>query len=86
MEDITGTVAIRLSQGNLTTRRLLKGNLKPVSTIYADHGKINIDELNWMSLTAYNCPYVEIGKAQALIINSVISRFSHGEIGSAIWT
>jgi hypothetical protein len=84
MEDMSGTVAIRLSQGNLTARRFLKGNIKPVSTIYADHGKINIDELNWLSLTAKNCPSVEIKKAQALIINSVISRFRLGETGSAI--
>jgi len=84
MEDISGTVALRLSQGNLTARRLSRGNQKPVSSIYADHAKINIDSLNWMSLTAYNCQSVEIGKAQALIINSVISRIRLGETGSAI--
>ena len=37
-------------------QKLTKGNIKPISTIYVDHGKVSIDELNWMTMTVLIVP------------------------------
>jgi hypothetical protein len=84
VEELSGTLNVRLSQGNLSAKRLTKGNVKPISTIYADHSNVNIDELNWMTLTLQNCPSVNIEKAQALMMTSVISKISMGDISSVV--
>lgn len=84
LEELSGTVNIRLSQGQLGAKKLTKGNFNPVSTIYVDHGKISIDELNWMTLSVYNCSSVIIGKAQAIKMNSAISKIKIEEISSLI--
>ena len=84
LEETSGNVNIRLSQGQLVAKKLTRGNLNPVSTIYVDHGKISIDEINWMNLSVYNCSSVSIGKAQALKMNSAISKIKIEEISSLI--
>jgi hypothetical protein len=84
LDEVSGSVNIKLSQGLLSAKKLTRGNVNPVSTIYVDHGKVSIDELNWMALSAYNCTSVIIGKGQALKINSAISKIKIGEISSLI--
>lgn len=84
LEELSGIVNLRVSQGLLSARKLSRGNEKPVSSIYVDHGKISIDESNWLTMTVYNCPSVNIGKAQALMIKSTISKIRTGEINSII--
>jgi hypothetical protein len=84
LEEISGNVNLRLSQGQLGAKKLTRGNVNPVSTIYVDHGKLSIDELNWMTLSVYNCSSVIIGKAQALKLNSAISKINIEEISSLI--
>jgi hypothetical protein len=68
----------------LTAKKLTRGNIKPVSSVFVDHGKINISELNWMTMTIVNCPSVYIDKAQALRITSSISKINVNEIGSLV--
>jgi hypothetical protein len=84
VDELSGTLKVKLSQGGLSARKLTKGNVKPISTIYIDHGKVNIDELNWMTLTLINCQSVEIEKAQALTMTSAISKIRIGNISSLI--
>ncbi len=84
IDELSGPVDIRLSQGNLNVKKLTRGNLKPVNSVFTDHGKIMIDELNWMIMNLTNCPSVEIEKAQALNLNSTISKISIGEISSLV--
>jgi hypothetical protein len=84
LEEISGIVNLRLSQGFLSARKLTRGNEKPVSSIYIDHGKLSIDELNWITMNVYNCTSVNIWKAQALMINSTISKIKTGDISSMI--
>jgi hypothetical protein len=84
LEELSGSVNLRLSQGFLSARKLTRGNEKPVSSVFIDHGKLSIDELNWMSMTVYNCTSVNIWKAQALIMKSTISKIKTGEINSMI--
>ena len=84
MDELSGSMNVRLSQGILSAKKLTRGNEKPVSSAYVDHGKIMIDELNWMTLNVYNCSSVNIGKAQALMITSAISKIKFEEISSLV--
>ena len=84
LEELSGSVNLRVSQGLLSARKLSRGNEKPINTIYVDHGKISIDESNWMNMTVYNCSSVSILKAQALMIKSAISKIRTGEINSLV--
>lgn len=84
LEELTGIVNLRVSQGLLSARKLSRGNEKPLNSVYVDHGKISIDEANWMKMTVYNSSPVNILKAQALIIKSSISKIRTGEISSLV--
>jgi hypothetical protein len=84
VEELSGTLKVRLSQGVLSAKKLTRGNVKPVSTIYADHTKILIDEINWMTLTIYNCASVNIARAEAMVITSSVSKINLGQMGSLV--
>ena len=84
VDELSGTLKVRLSQGTLNAKKLTKGNVKPINTIYVDHGKVNIDDVNWMTITLSNCPSVDIEKAEALTMTSVISKIRMGNISSLI--
>jgi hypothetical protein len=84
IEEISGTLNVRLSQGVLSAKRLSKGSAKPVNTISVDHGKVALDDVNWTILNVLNCTSVTIGKAQALMMTSAISKINIGEISSLV--
>ena len=84
IEEISGTLNVRLSQGILSAKRLTKGSAKPVNTISVDHGKVVLDDVNWTILTVLNCTSVKIGKAQALMMTSALSKINIGEISSLV--
>ncbi len=84
IDEISGTLKINLSQGNLSAKRITRGDAVPINSVKVDHGKIDIDELNWMNLTLLNCPSVNIEKARALGINSSISKIHLGDISSLV--
>jgi hypothetical protein len=84
IEELSGSLNVRLSQGVLSAKRLTKGSDKPVSSIFVDHGKVDIDEVNWTILTVHNCTSVTIGKAQALMMTSTISKIKIGDISSLV--
>jgi hypothetical protein len=84
IEELTGTLNVRLSQGILSAKKLTKGNIKPISAIYIDHGKVDIEESNWIIFTLLNCQSVNIENAQALMINSSISKIRIGDISSLV--
>jgi hypothetical protein len=84
VEELEGILNVRLVQGNLNVKKLTRGNTKPLSSIYIDHGKADIDELNWITLAVYNCTSVNIDKAQAVMMTSVISKIKMGEISSIV--
>lgn len=83
-DELSGIYNIRISHGTVNSRKVNRGNLKPVNSIYVDHGSVLVDELNWMTLTLFNCPKVEIRKAQALSITSLISKINISEINSLV--
>ena len=84
LEELAGPLNIRLSQGILSIKKLTRGNLKPVSSISVDYGEVTIDEVNWLALTLLNCPSVNIGKAQALNLTSVISKIYIEDVSSMV--
>lgn len=84
IEELSGPLNIRLSQGILSIKKLSRGNLKPINTLYVDHGKVTIDEFNWMTLTLLNCPSVNLGRAKALNLSSVISKIYIEEVNSLV--
>jgi hypothetical protein len=84
VEELSGNLIVRLSQGNMSAKKLTRGNIKPINSVNTDHGKIDIDELNWMNLTVRNCQTVNIGKAQALILTSSMSKLMIRNVGSLI--
>ena len=84
VEELAGSLNIRLSQGILSIKKLSRGNLKPVNTVYVDHGKVTIDEFNWMTITLLNCPSVNFGKAKALNLTSAISKIYIEDISSLV--
>lgn len=84
VEELSGRLNIRLSQGTLSIKKITRGNLKPISSIYADHGEITIDEANWLALTLVNCQAVNIGKVKALNLTSVISKVYIEDVGSMV--
>jgi hypothetical protein len=84
IEELSGPLNIRLSQGILSIKKLSRGNLKPINTLYVDHGKVTIDEVNWMTLNLSNCPSVNLGKAKAINLTSVISKIYIEEVNSLV--
>lgn len=84
IEELGGIVKVQLIQGNLNIKKLTRGNIKPLNSIYIDHGKADIDELNWATFAVYNCPSVYIDKAQAVMLTSVISKIKMGDISSIV--
>ncbi len=84
VDELSGALNVKLSQGFLNAKNLTRGNIKPLNTLVVDHSKINIDNVNWMALTIVNCPTVNIKNARALMINSVISKIRLGNISSLV--
>ena len=84
VEELSGSLNIRLSQGILSIKKLLRGNLKPINTVYVDHGKVTIDEFDWLTLNLLNCPSVNLGKGKALNLNSAISKIYIEDVSSLL--
>jgi hypothetical protein len=84
VDELAGPLNIRLSQGILSIKKLTRGNIQPVNYIYVDHGKVTIDESNWLALNLLNCPSVNIGKVKALDLKSVISKIYIEDVNSMV--
>jgi len=84
VDDISGIVNAKLSQGDFSASKLSRGNLKPVNTLYFEHGKADISQADWLSVTARHCPSIEIGKVKALLMTSEFSKIYAGEISSLV--
>jgi hypothetical protein len=84
IDELNGSLNAIISQGSLNAKKLTRGNTNPVNSIYADHSKIVIADMNWMIMNLINCPSVEIEKAQALNLKSSISKIRIGETSSLV--
>jgi hypothetical protein len=84
LDEISGIVNVKHSNGDFNASNLSRGNITPVNSLRIDLGKITIDEINWISMTVKNCQSVKIGKAKALLLNSEFSKVKIGEISSLV--
>ena len=83
-DEVSGIFNANISYGVLSVTKLTRGNCSPINSINVDNGKIFIEALNWMSANIRNCPSVEIGKAQALLIKSDFSKIGIKNVSSII--
>lgn len=84
LDDFSGIINVKMSQGDFNASRLTRGNLKPVSTLTFEYGKINIDEVNWLSIKSRHCQMMQIDKAKALLLSTEFSKISLGDISSVV--
>jgi len=83
-DEISGKLSIRLSYGVASLSKLTRGNQYPINSVSIDNGKANIEDVNWLSATIRNCTSVDIGKAQALLIQSDFSKIRIGSANSIV--
>ncbi len=86
LDELSGPVFIRLSQGVLTAKKLSRDNIKPISMITADNAKIMIDDINWLNMKVWNCPSVILGQAKALLVTSSFTKIRIENISSLVTT
>lgn len=84
IEELRGSFDARLSNGSLRARNLKRGNLKPLNSILIDHGSAEIGGINWLISTFVSCPSVKIDYAEAMTINSALSKITIGKINSLV--
>lgn len=86
LEKISGSVNISLSHGNLTTGRLLRGNIKPLNSIVLRHSRAKIPDANWLIIESYHSPSVDIESCQALSVISEFSTINIGRVNSLVFS
>jgi hypothetical protein len=84
IDELHGLVNLQIKYGNLTAGKLTRGNIKPLSTLNLAYGKGSIDETGWLDMTIRYAGSLEIGKSQALLIDSKYSKLSLGETSSVV--
>jgi len=84
LDNCEGYTGIKVSHGNLNTGKLGRGNIKPVNSVYADYGTVNIEEANWITVNTIHCPSVSMGIVKAAVIASRFSRISSGIANSLV--
>jgi len=84
LDQISGIVNAKLSQGDFRASKLTRGNLKPVSSLYFENGKVSIEEANWLTMTTRHCQSVKIGRVKALLMTSEFSKLTIGELSSLV--
>jgi hypothetical protein len=81
---LNGLMDLDIKYGNLTARKLTRGNIKPLSRLSLAYGKGSIDETGWLDLTERYVGKMEIGKSQAILLDSRYSKIAFGETSSIV--
>jgi len=84
LDELAGYVNISVSHGFLSSKKLSRGNVKPINSIFADQSDVSLNALDWLYLTSRNCPSVRIGKVQALMMTSTFSKINIDEVNSIV--
>ncbi len=84
VEDCSGYLNTKLSQGLLLIKNLSRGNVKPFNSISVFNTDVNIIKANWLSLNLRNCQSVKIGDVQAMLINSEVSKINIEKVNSLV--
>lgn len=84
LDKVTGFVNINLSRGKLFARELVRGNVKPISSVTVNNGEISIEKSGWLIVRALNCPLAMLGTAKAVVLTSAFSTIRIEEINSLV--
>jgi len=82
--ELNGIVNIIIRYGDLTLKKLTRGNEKPLNRISVSYGEASIDEVGWLDLNLNYCRGMEIEKSQALLLNSNYSTLNIGVTSSVV--
>ncbi|HKK43278.1 MAG TPA: hypothetical protein VJ963_12770, partial [Bacteroidales bacterium] len=86
IEDCSGYVDTKLSQGLLIIKNLSRGNAKPINKIDVFHSDVEINKADWLSLSIKNCPSVKITDVQAILAGSEFSKININKVHSMVAT
>jgi hypothetical protein len=84
IDELHGLMDLDIKYGNLTARKLTRGNIKPLSSLSLAYGKGSIDEAGWLDLNERYVGKMEISKSQAILLDSRYSKITLGEISSIV--
>jgi hypothetical protein len=84
INELHGLMDIDIKYGNLTAGKLTRGNIKPLSQLTLAYGKGSIDEAGWLDLNERYVGSMEIGKSQAILLDSKYSKIMLGETSSVV--
>jgi hypothetical protein len=84
IDELHGLMDLDIKYGNITARKLTRGNVKPLSRLSLAYGKGSIDETGWFDLTERYVGKMEIGKCQAILLDSRYSKIAIGELSSMV--
>ncbi|MGD0755347.1 MAG: hypothetical protein ABR927_09830 [Bacteroidales bacterium] len=84
IDELHGLMDIDIKYGNLTAGKLTRGNIKPLSQLTLAYGKGSIDEAGWLDLNERYVGSMEIGKSQAILLDSKYSKIMLGETSSVV--
>jgi len=84
IDELNGLLNIEIKYGNLTAGKLTRGNIKPLNKLVIAYGKGTIDETGWLDLTERYVGSMDIGKSQAILLDSKYSKISLGETSSVV--
>jgi hypothetical protein len=84
IDELHGLMDLDIKYGNITARKLTRGNVKPLSSLSLAYGKGSIDELGWLDLNERYVGKMEISKSQAILLDSRYSKITLGEISSIV--
>lgn len=84
LDEFSGIIDVKISNGDFSAEKLSRGNTKPVSSLSFEHGKAVIEEANWLSISAKSCQSVIVEKARALLLNTEFSKLTLDDISSIV--
>jgi len=84
IDELHGLVNLNIRYGNLTAGKFTRGNVKPLSKVNIAYGKGSIDETGWLDLYIRYCGNMNIGKSQALLLDSKYSKLALGDASSLV--
>jgi hypothetical protein len=84
IDELHGQVNLDIKYGGLTAGKLLRGNVKPLSTLNLAYGKASIDEAGWLDLTVRYTSDFTVDKCQALLLDSKYSKLNLGDVSSIV--
>lgn len=84
IDELAAQTNIDIKYGNITIGKLTRGNEKPLNRLSLAYGKGLIQEAGWMDLMLRYTGSMEIGKSQALLIDSKYSKLTLGQTSSVV--